>query len=75
MDETSTDVNSLAATAGVHRSAVTDVVTQNKTSQPVIELLSSDDDVPSSLQISVYKPSKRRQADEVSKSNSSQLRT
>ena len=48
-DETCTDVQNVAKPASMDYSAETDVVIQNKTSQPVIELLSSDDDKPSSL--------------------------
>ena len=53
--------------------AESDVVIQNKTSQPVIELLLSDNDKPSSLQITACKPSKPNPVDKLSKSKSSKL--
>ena len=74
LDETSTDVQKIGKPAKKDCTVESVVVIPNETSQPVIELLSSDDDKPSSLRTSLCKPSKPSPVDKVSKSNSSKLR-
>ena len=73
-DETCTAVRNVAKPSSMDDSPQTDVVIRNKIGQPVIELLSSDDKKPSSVEITVCNPSKLSIRSKVSKSNTSQLR-
>ena len=53
IDETCTGVRNVAKPSSMDYSPQTDVVIRNKISQPVIELLTSDDEKPSSVEITV----------------------